>query len=43
MCPYSGKPHPVGERHAKAPKGTSHWNKSAVQFRIGANKYQAGD
>jgi len=40
IWPFSGKPHPVGQRHRKAPKGSSHWNKS--EWSIGNTKYKEG-
>ena len=40
IWPFKGTPHPVDEKHTKAPNGSSHWNKS--EFMVAKNEYKEG-
>jgi len=40
IWPFKGTPHPVGEKHKSAPKGSTHWNKKEIA--IANNKYKEG-
>jgi hypothetical protein len=40
IWPFKGTPHSVNEKHTKAPKGATHWNKS--EFILANNKYKEG-
>lgn len=41
IWPVKGTPHPVGEKHKEAPKGSTHWEDS--DFIIANNKYKEGE
>ena len=38
--PDNPNPHPVGQKHEKAPKGSKHWQKS--EWQIANTKYKEG-
>ncbi len=40
IWPHEGTPHPVGKRHKKAPKGSSHWKNTEIV--VASNKYKQG-
>ena len=40
IWPYKGTPHPVGEKHGKAPKGNTHWRNTEIM--IGNTNYREG-
>ena len=41
IWPFKGTPHPVGEKHKDAPKGSTHWKDSEIS--ISDNKYKEGE